>query len=91
MAHLRLKSMLGKPQIKPNDRITGISPKNKVKFNVVIIIGYETPLYFYETVTKALIRLPFALRKEVYKFTKDSTIIDGSLNLIMFQRWLENN
>ena len=47
------------------------------------------PLYSYDTVTKALIRLPYALRKEFYKFTKDLSLTDGSLNLIMFERWLE--
>ena len=39
-------------------------------------------------VTKALLRLLYALRKEFYKFTKDLNLIDGSLNL-MFERWLE--
>ena len=40
-------------------------------------------------VTKALLRLLYALRKEFYKFTKDLNLIDGSLNLIIFERWLE--
>ena len=44
------------------------------------------PLYSYDTVTKALIRLPYALRKEFYKFTKDLSLTDGSLNLIMLEK-----
>ena len=39
--------------------------------------------------TKAILRLPFHLRKEFYKHTKDASLTDGTLNLIMFESWLD--
>ena len=63
-----------------------ISPTNAVRFSMVIII---TPLYSYDMVTKALLRVPYALRKKFYKFANDLSFTDGNLNLIMFERWLE--
>ena len=91
VAHLHLKSMLDKPQIKPNDRAALREFHQQIKLNLTWLssLDYETPLYSYDTVTKALLRLPYALRKEFYKFAKDSSLIDGSLNLIMLERWLE--
>ena len=65
--------------------------RQQIKLNLTWLssLGYETSLYSYDMVTKALLRLLYALRKEFYKFTKDLNLIDGSLNLIMFERWLE--
>ena len=40
--------------------------------------------------TKAIIRLPDQLRQRFYKFTKESNLIDGSINLVTFEKWLED-
>ena len=92
VAHLCLKFMLDKPQIKPNDYATLREFHQQIKLNLTWLssLDYETPLYSYDMVTKAVLRLPYALRKEFYKFIKDSSLLDGSLNLIMFERWLQN-
>ena len=84
--------MLDKPQIKPNDYATLREFHQQIKLNLTWLssLDYETPLYSYDMVTKAVLRLPYALRKEFYKFIKDSSLLDGSLNLIMFERWLQN-
>ena len=83
--------MLDKPQIKPNDcaALRGFHQQIKLNLTWLLSLGYETPLYSYHMVTRALLRLPYVLRKEFYKLTKDSSLIDGSLNLIMCERWLE--
>ena len=91
VAHLRFKSRLDKPQIKPNDRALLRELCQQIKLYVTWLasLGYDTPLYSFDTVTKALLCLPYALRKKFYKSTKDSSLVDWSLNLIMFERWLE--
>ena len=52
-------------------------------------MGYETPLLSSKNLTKALMRLPYNLRQEFFKATKDLNLIDGTLNLIVFENWLE--
>ena len=39
--------------------------------------------------TKAILRRPFHLRKEIYKHAKDASLIDDTLNLIKFKSWLD--
>ena len=48
-------------------------------------MGYETPLLSSKNLTKALMRLPYNLRQEFFKATKDLNLIDGTLNLIVFE------
>ena len=70
--------MLGKPQIKPNDRTALQKFHEQIKLNLTSLssLGYGSPIYYYSMVTKALLRLPCALRKELYKYKKDSSLID---------------
>ena len=91
VSHLRLKSMFNKPQIKANDRSALREFHQQIKLNITWLssLGYITPLYSYDSVTKAILRLPFHLRKEFYKHTKDASLTDGTLNLIMFESWLD--
>ena len=87
---IRLKSMFNKPKIKPNDRLALREFHHQIKLNITWLssLGYKTPLYSYDSVTKAILRLLFHLRKEFYKHTKDATLTDVTLNLIMFESWL---
>ena len=39
--------------------------------------------------TKAIIRLPIFLRRDFFKATKNSNMLDGSLNLITLENWLD--
>ena len=53
-------------------------------------VGYKVPNFSSENLTKAIIRLPYQLRQRFYKFTKESNLIDGSVNLVTFEKWLED-
>ena len=66
VALLPLKYMLDKPEIKPNDRAALRELHQQIKLNLTCLssLGYENPNYSYDTVTNALLRLPYALRKE---------------------------
>ena len=83
--------MLNKPQIKANDRSALQEFHQQIKPNITWLsfLGYITSLYSYNSMTKAILRLPFHLRKEFYKHTKDASLKDGTLNLIMFESWLD--
>ena len=91
VSHLRLKSMFNKPQIKANDRSALREFHQQIKLNITWLssLGYITPLYSYDSVTKAILCLPFHFRKKFYKHTKDASLTDGTLNLIMFESWLD--
>ena len=83
--------MFNKPQIKANDRSALPEFHQQIKLNITWLssLGYITPLYSYDNVTKAILCLPFHLRKEFYKHTEDASLTDGTLNLIMFESWLD--
>ena len=87
VAHLCLKSMFNKPQIKPSDRSALQEFHLPIKLNITWLasLGYKTPLYLYESVTKNIPRLLLHLRKIFYKHTKDASSRDDTLNLIMFE------
>ena len=53
-------------------------------------MGYKSPIFSSENLTKAIHRLPLHLRNRFYKFTKDSNLIDGSVNLLIFEKWLDD-
>ena len=54
----------------------------------LISMSYETPLLSSDNLAKALIRLPLCLQQDFFKAARDS-IIDGSVNLIVFEKWLD--
>ena len=55
----------------------------------LISMGYETPLLSSDNLAKALMRLPLYLQQDFFKATRDSNLIDGSVNLIVFEKWLD--
>ena len=91
VSHLRLKSMFKKPQIKANDRSPLLEFCQQIKLNITWLssLEYITQLYSNNSVTKTILHRPFHLRKEFYKLTKDASLTDGTLNLIMFESWLD--
>ena len=52
-------------------------------------MGYCTPILINDNLTKAIIRLPSFLRRDFFKATKNSNMLDGSLNLITLENWLD--
>ena len=52
-------------------------------------MGYETPLLSNESLTKALMQLPYNLRQKFFKATRVCNLIDASVNLLVFENWLE--
>ena len=51
-------------------------------------MGYDTPILSNENLTEAILRLPTFLRREFFKATRDSNILDGTVNLITLEKWL---
>ena len=45
--------------------------------------------YLVICLTKALMRLLYSLHQEFFKTNRDCNLIDGSVNLIVFQNWLK--
>ena len=55
----------------------------------LISIGYEFLLLSHDSLTRCVARLPNYLRNQFLKSTSDSSFTDGSVNLIVFEKWLE--
>ena len=89
VAQLRLKSVPDKPQIKSNQRAAfwEFHQQIKLKFDMVIIIWLWDPYLFLWHGNKSPTLSSICVKKEFYKFTKDSSLIDWSLDLILFGKW----
>ena len=89
VAQLRLKSVLDKPQIKSNQRaaLWEFHQQIKLKFDMIIIIWLWDPYLFLWHGNKSPTLSTICVKKEFYKFTKDSSLIDWSLDLILFGKW----
>ena len=55
----------------------------------LISIRYGFLLLSYNSLTRCVARLPNYLRNQFLKSTSDSSFTDGSVNLIVFEKWLE--
>ena len=92
VSHLLVKSLLELPPIKSNDRIAlrNFHPKLKIYITWLKSIGYEVPIYFKENLAKALLCLSSCnMRNEFYKVTCNLDILDGDVDLIFLEQWLE--
>ena len=90
ISYFRLKNLFNKPQIRVNDRITlgQFHQELKLIISWLMSVGYKVSVFSSKNLTKAIIRLPYQLRQRFYKFTKESNLIDGSVNLVTFEKWL---
>ena len=81
-SHFRLKNLFDKPQIQANDRITLRQFHQELKLTItwLMSVGYKVPIFSSDNLTKAIIWLPYQLRQRFYKFTKESNLINGSIN-----------
>ena len=53
-------------------------------------VGYKVPIISRDNFAKRIIWLPYHLRQRFYTFTKESSLIDGSVNLATFEKWLKD-
>lgn len=91
MQHCAWKDFFNKPQINGRDRnaVREFHPQLKLNNTWLISIGYKTLLLSSESLTKALMWLPYNHRQKFFKTTKDCNLIDGTGNLIVLEDWLE--
>ena len=92
VAHLKIKVVFDRPQIKPNDKIglRNFHQHLKICNSWLCSIGYEASSLSSENIAKALICLPHNIRNDFYKTTKKSNFVDGSVNLIVLESWLDS-
>ena len=53
-------------------------------------ISYEAPLLSSKNIAKELICLPHNIRNDFYKATKKNNFVDGRVDLIVLERWLDS-
>ena len=84
--HAKLKLLFDQSQIKSTDRISLLRFHQQHKINNawLLSMGYCTPV-----LSNSFIRLPSFLRRDFFKARKNSNILDGSLNLITLENWLD--
>ena len=92
VAHLKIKVVFDRPQIKPNDKIglRNFHQHLKICNSWLCSSGYEASSLSSENIAKALICLPHNIRNDFYKTTKKSNFVDGSVNLIVLESWLDS-
>ena len=52
-------------------------------------MGYQNPILSYKNLSKVVTSLPNYLRTQFYKATRDCNLTDGTINLLLFENWLE--
>ena len=84
VSHAKLKLLFDQTQIKGADRMSLRRFHQHLKINNtwLLSMGYDTPILSNENLTKAILRLPTFLRREFFKATRDSNMVDSSVNLI---------
>ena len=53
-------------------------------------MGYESPIFSSENITKTIHHLLLHLRNRFYRFTKDTNLMDGRVNLVIFEKRLND-
>ena len=79
------------PSIKSNCRIALQNFHQKLKITITWLnsIGYEIPIKSNENLAKVLLCLPCNMQNEFYKVTCNQDILDGDVDLIFLEKWLE--
>ena len=92
IVHLKMKHIFKQPEIKKNDRteLRKFIQHLKGTNTWLLSIGYEFPLLSYDSLERCVAHLPIYLRNQFFKSTADSSFTDGSVNLIVFGKSLEN-
>ena len=79
------------PPIKSNGRIALQNFHQKLKVTITWLnsIDYEIPIKSNENLAKVLLCLPCNMQNEFYKVTCNRDILDGDVDLIFLEKWLE--
>ena len=79
------------PPIKSNGRIALQNFHQKLKVTITWLnsIDYEIPIKSNENLAKVLLCLPCNMQNEFYKVTCNPDILDGDVDLIFLEKWLE--
>ena len=91
ISHAKLKLLFDQTQIKSADRISLRRFHQQLKINnaCLLSMGYCTPVLSNDNLTKVIMWLPSFLRRDFFKATKNSNMLDGSVNLITLKNWLD--
>ena len=91
IVNLRFKALFDRPQLKAFDPscIKQFQQELKINNTWLLSIGYESPLLSCENLTKCVSLLPPVLRQEFYQSADSRIFENGSVNLIVFEEWLE--
>ena len=55
-----------------------------------MLVGYKVSIFSSDNLTKSIIQLLYQLLLRFYKFTKESNLIVGSINLVTFEKCFED-
>ena len=91
ISHARLKLLFDQLKIKSADRISLRRFYQQLQINntLPLSIGFFTSILSKNNLTKAISRSHSFLRRDVFKTTKNSNMLDGRLNFIKLENWLE--
>ena len=91
ISHAKRKLLFDQAQIKSVDRISLRRFHQQLKINNawLLSMGYFTPILSNDNLTKAIIQLPSVLHRDFFNATKNSSMLDGSVNLITLENWLD--
>ena len=89
--NFRFKALFDRPQLKVFDPSCVRQFQQELKINNTwfLSIGYESPLLSCENLTKCVSLLPPVLRQEFYQPADSRIFKNGSVNLTVFEEWLE--
>ena len=86
-SHLRIKSLFEFPPIKI--ALRNFHQKLKITITWLKSKGNEVPIKSNENLAKALLCLPYNMRNEFYKVTCNLDTLDGDVDLVFLEKWLE--
>ena len=91
VSHLKLKKLFDQKQINIKDKfgLRAFHQQLRICISWLSSIDYSTPLTSYENLVKPLAILPIKYQSDFFKHTKDFNMLDGTINLIFLEEWLE--
>ena len=91
VATLDIKKPFDKLQMNGRDRnaLREFHQQLKINNTWLMSMEYETPLLSSESLTNALMQLQYNVCEEFFKAMKNCNLIDGTVNLIVFENLLE--
>ena len=53
-------------------------------------MGYKSPIFSFENLAKAILRLTLHLHSHFFKFTRNRNLMNGSINFLISEIWLDD-